>query len=50
MDIRNKVDIITIASADIGLATIKVFTKNDAKVALASHHYLPPLIQKSMNL
>ena len=36
MDIRNKVAIITGASADIGLATTKLFTKNNAKVALAT--------------
>ena len=36
MDIRNKVVIITGASAGIGLATTKLFTKNDTKVALAT--------------
>src|SRR5659263_661508 len=36
MDIRNKVAIITRASAGIGLATAKLFAKNGAKVALAA--------------
>ena len=36
IDIRNKVAIITEISAGIGLATTKLFTKNDAKVALAT--------------
>ena len=36
MDIRNKVAIITGASAGIGLATAKLFAKNGAKVALAA--------------
>ncbi|MHB8276813.1 MAG: SDR family NAD(P)-dependent oxidoreductase [Candidatus Humimicrobiaceae bacterium] len=36
MDIRNKVVIITGASAGIGLATAKLFAKNGAKVALAA--------------
>ena len=36
MDIRNKVVIITGASAGIGLATAKLFGKNGAKVALAA--------------
>ena len=36
MDIRNKVTIITGAPADIGLATAKLFTKNDVKVALSA--------------
>lgn len=36
MDIRNKVAIITGASAGMGLATAKLFAKNGAKVALAA--------------
>ena len=36
MDIRNKITIITGASAGIGLATAKLFAKNGAKVALAA--------------
>lgn len=36
MDIRNKVAIITGASASIGLATAKLFAKNGVKVALAA--------------
>jgi short-subunit dehydrogenase len=36
MDIRNKVAIITGASAGIGLATAKLFAKNGAKVVLAA--------------
>jgi hypothetical protein len=36
MDTRNKVTIITGASEDIRLATAKLFTKNDAKVAFAT--------------
>lgn len=38
MDIRNKVVIITGASAGIGLATAKLFAKSGAKVALAARY------------